>query len=208
MSKKLVAYFSASGVTKSVAERIAKVANADLFEIKPTMPYTNADLDWRDKTSRSSVEMSNPDSRPKIANKLDNMADYDIVLIGFPIWWYVAPTIIDTFVESYDLSGKTIVPFATSGGSGMGKTVDVLSKLSPNAKWQTGKMANGISEKEIKNWVQIVSLADVYTALRAKRIYKPAYSKEEALEIIKKGLCGKFSREYLIAFENYMKKLF
>ena len=153
MSKKLVAYFSASGVTKSVAERIAKVANADLFEIKPTMPYTNADLDWRDKTSRSSVEMSNPDSRPKIANKLDNMADYDIVLIGFPIWWYVAPTIIDTFVESYDLSGKTIVPFATSGGSGMGKTVDVLSKLSPNAKWQTGKMANGISEKEIENWV-------------------------------------------------------
>lgn len=153
MSKKLVAYFSASGVTKSVAERIAKVANADLFEIKPTMPYTNADLDWRDKTSRSSVEMSNPDSRPKIANKLDNMADYDTVLIGFPIWWYVAPTIIDTFVENYDLSGKTIVPFATSGGSGMGKTVDVLSKLSPNAKWQTGKMVNGISEKEIKNWV-------------------------------------------------------
>ena len=90
MSKKLVAYFSASGVTKSVAERIAKVANADLFEIKPTMPYTNADLDWRDKTSRSSVEMSNPDSRPKTANKLDNMADYDTVLIGFPIWWYVA----------------------------------------------------------------------------------------------------------------------
>ena len=128
MSKKLVAYFSASGVTKSVAERIAKVANADLFEIKPTMPYTNADLDWRDKTSRSSVEMSNPDSRPKIANKLDNMADYDTVLIGF-------------------------VPFATSGGSGMGKTVDVLSKLSPNAKWQTGKMVNGISEKEIENWV-------------------------------------------------------
>ena len=153
MSKKLVAYFSASGVTKSVAERIAKVANADLFEIKPTMPYTNADLDWRDKTSRSSVEMSNPDSRPKIANKLDNMADYDTVLIGFPIWWYVAPIIIDTFVENYDLSGKTIVPFATSGGSGMGKTVDVLSKLSPNAKWQTGKMVNGISEKEIKNWV-------------------------------------------------------
>ena len=153
MSKKLVAYFSASGVTKSVAERIAKVANADLFEIKPTMPYTNADLDWRDKTSRSSVEMSNPDSRPKIANKLDNMADYDSVLIGFPIWWYVAPIIIDTFVENYDLSGKTIVPFATSGGSGMGKTVDVLSKLSPNAKWQTGKMVNGISEKETKNWV-------------------------------------------------------
>ena len=117
------------------------------------MPYTNADLDWRDKTSRSSVEMSNPDSRPKIANKLDNMADYDTVLIGFPIWWYVAPTIVNTFLEKFDFSGKKVVPFATSGGSGMGKTVDVLSKLSPNAKWQTGKMVNGISEKEIKNWV-------------------------------------------------------
>ena len=109
MSKKLVAYFSASGVTKSVAERIAKVANADLFEIKPTMPYTNADLDWRDKTSRSSVEMSNPDSRPKIANKLDNMADYDTVLIGFPIWWYVAPTIIDLICSSLKHSSQKII---------------------------------------------------------------------------------------------------
>ena len=158
MSKKLVAYFSASGVTKSVAERIAKVANADLFEIKPTMPYTNADLDWRDKTSRSSVEMSNPDSRPKIANKLDNMADYDTVLIGFPIWWYVAPTIIDTFLESYDFSGKTIIPFATSGGSGMGKTVEVLQALCPTANWKDSKMLNHISNTELQNWLRDLSI--------------------------------------------------
>ena len=153
MSKKLVAYFSASGTTKKVAERLAKAAGADLFEIRPAIPYTSADLNWMDKKSRSSVEMNDPDSRPEIAETIPNMVDYDTVFIGFPIWWYVAPTIIDTFVESYDLSGKTIVPFATSGGSGMGKTVDVLSKLSPNAKWQTGKMANSISEKEIENWV-------------------------------------------------------
>ena len=158
MSKKLVAYFSASGVTKSVAERIAKVANADLFEIKPTTPYTNADLDWRDKTSRSSVEMSNPGSRPKIANKLDNMADYDTVLIGFPIWWYVAPTIIDTFLESYDFSGKTIIPFATSGGSGMGKTVEVLQALCPTANWKDSKMLNHISNTELQNWLRDLSI--------------------------------------------------
>ena len=148
MSKKLVAYFSASGVTKSVAERIAKVANADLFEIKPTMPYTNADLDWRDKTSRSSVEMSNPDSRPKIANKLDNMADYDTVLIGFPIWWYVAPTIVNTFLEKFDFSGKKVVLFATSGGSGFGNTVKELQPSAPNTEIVEGKILNSKSEIE------------------------------------------------------------
>ena len=150
MSKKLVAYFSASGVTKSVAERIAKVANADLFEIKPTMPYTNADLDWRDKTSRSSVEMSNPDSRPKIANKLDNMADYDTVLIGFPIWWYVAPTIVNTFLEKFDFSGKKVVLFATSGGSGFGNTVKELKDSAPGAEIVEGKLLNRSSE--IADW--------------------------------------------------------
>ena len=148
MSKKLVAYFSASGVTKSVAERIAKVANADLFEIKPTIPYTNADLDWRDKTSRSSVEMSNPDSRPKIANKLDNMADYDTVLIGFPIWWYVAPTIVNTFLEKFDFSGKKVVLFATSGGSGFGNTVKELQPSAPNTEIVEGKILNSKSEIE------------------------------------------------------------
>ena len=117
--KKLVAYFSASGVTKAAAERLAKAAGADLFEIKPAVPYTRADLDWMNKKSRSSVEMNNPDSRPEIEARLSNMEDYDTVFLGFPIWWYVAPTIINTFLESYDFAGKTIRPFATSGGSGM-----------------------------------------------------------------------------------------
>ena len=153
MAKKLVAYFSASGTTKKTAEMIAEAGDFDLCEIAPKVPYTKADLNWMDKKSRSSMEMNDKKFRPEIEDKDANIAEYDEIILGFPIWWYVAPTIIDTFVESYDLSGKTIVPFATSGGSGMGKTVDVLSKLSPNAKWQTGKMANGISEKEIENWV-------------------------------------------------------
>lgn len=153
MSKKLVAYFSASGVTKVAAERLAKAADADLFEIKPQTPYTRADLDWTNKKSRSSVEMSNPNSRPEIAEKLSNMDDYDTVFIGFPIWWYVAPTIINTFVESYDFSGKTIIPFATSGGSGMGKTVEVLKPLCPTACWKKGKMLNRVSDQDLQNWV-------------------------------------------------------
>ena len=129
MKRKLVAYFSASGVTKRAAERLAKAAGADLFEIKPAVPYSQADLDWTNKKSRSSVEMGNPDSRPEIAERLENMEEYDTVFLGFPIWWYVAPTIIDTFLESYDFSGKTIVPFATSGGSGFGRTAEVLKPL-------------------------------------------------------------------------------
>ena len=152
MSKKLVAYFSASGVTKAAAERLAKAAKADLFEIKPAVPYTQADLDWTNKKSRSSVEMNNPNSRPEIAEKVSNMGDYDTVLIGFPIWWYVAPTIINTFVESYDFTRKTLVPFATSGGSGMGRTVDELRKLCPNANWKAGKMVNGVSDKTLADW--------------------------------------------------------
>ena len=152
MSKKLVAYFSASGVTKKAAEKLAKSEGADLFEIKPKVPYTKADLNWMDKKSRSTVEMKNPDSRPEIAEKLDNMVDYDTVFVGFPIWWYVAPTIINTFLESYDFSGKTVVPFATSGGSGMGKTVDVLKKTCPAADFADGKMLNRMSDKEIADW--------------------------------------------------------
>ena len=151
--KKLVAYFSASGITRSAAERLAKMAGADLFEIKPVVPYTRADLDWTNKNSRSSVEMNDPDSRPKIAEQLSDMKDYDIIFIGFPIWWYVAPTIINTFVESYDFSGKTLIPFATSGGSGMGKTVEILKTLCPNANWEKGKMFNRVSEAEIKKWL-------------------------------------------------------
>lgn len=149
MSKKLVAYFSASGVTRCYAEKLAKAANADLFEIKPSVPYTSADLNWQNSNSRSSVEMKNPDSRPEIAEKLSDMDSYDTVFVGFPIWWYVAPTIIDTFLESYDFSEKTVIPFATSGGSEMGKTADVLRKVCPDADIHDGKVLNGMSDKEI-----------------------------------------------------------
>ena len=133
MSKKLVAYFSASGVTAKVAERLSESIGADLHEITPKVRYTDADLDWREKTSRSSIEMSNPASRPEIERIRDNMQDYDTIYLGFPIWWYIAPTIINTFLESYDLTGKTIVPFATSGGSGMGKTNELLLPSCPGA---------------------------------------------------------------------------
>ena len=152
MSKKLVAYFSASGTTKEAAKRLAKAAGADLFEIRPAIPYTSADLNWMDKKSRSSVEMNDPDSRPEIAETMPNMADYDTVFIGFPIWWYVAPHIIHTFLESYDFSGKTLVPFATSGGSGMGRTVDELRKLCPNVDWKAGKLVNGVSDQALATW--------------------------------------------------------
>ena len=152
MSKKLVAYFSASGTTKEAAERLAKVAGADLFEIRPVVPYSKADLNWMDKNSRRSVEMNDPDSRPEIAETIPNMADYDTVFIGFPIWWYVAPHMIQTFVESYVFSGKTLVPFATSGGSGMGRTVDELKKLCPNADWKAGKMMSGVSDQALAAW--------------------------------------------------------
>lgn len=158
MSKKLVAYFSASGTTKKAAEHLAKAAGADLFEIKPAVPYSRADLDWTNKKSRSSIEMQNPDSRPAIAEQLPNIEDYDTIFIGFPIWWYVAPTIIDTFVESYDFSGKTIIPFATSGGSGMGKTVEVLQALCPTANWKDSKMLNHISNTELQNWLRDLSI--------------------------------------------------
>ena len=155
--KKLVAYFSATGTTRDAAERLAKAAGADLFEIRPAIPYNSADLNWMDKKSRSSVEMNDPDSRPEIADTVPNMADYDTVFIGFPIWWYVAPHIIHTFVESYDFDRKTLVPFATSGGSGMGKTVDELRKLCPNADWKAGKLMSGISDQALAAWVSMFS---------------------------------------------------
>ena len=125
-NKSLVAYFSASGVTKKVAEKLSDAVGADLFEIKPKVKYTKADLDWMDTKSRSSIEMNDKSFRPTISEKCDNMDKYDVVYVGFPIWWYVAPTIINTFLESYDFSGKTIVLFATSGGSGFGDTVKGL----------------------------------------------------------------------------------
>ncbi len=159
MTKKLVAYFSASGVTEKTAERLASVLNADLFEIKPETPYTEADLDWTNKSSRSSVEMNDPDSRPAIAEKLVNMADYDVVFVGFPIWWYVAPTIINTFIESYDFTDKTIVPFATSGGSGLGNTEKILQKIAgPKAKVTKGKLLNRASEADMLAWAKTLGL--------------------------------------------------
>ena len=133
--------------------------NADLFEIKPEIPYTEADLDWTDKKSRSTIEMKDPNSRPAIAEKLDNMADYDVVFVGFPVWWYVAPTIVDTFIESYDFAGKTIIPFATSGGSNLGNTEKILQNIAgPNAKVTKGKLLNGASEADMRAWVKTLGL--------------------------------------------------
>ena len=154
MSKKLVAYFSASGVTEKMAKTLAEVTGADLFEIQPAVPYTTADLDWMNKKSRSSVEMSNPDSRPEIGNKIPNMGQYDTVVVGFPIWWYVAPTIINTFLESYDFTGKKIATFATSGGSGMGKTDSILKKCAPNADWKEGKRFGSADKNALKAWAE------------------------------------------------------
>ena len=156
MSKKLVAYFSASGITAKVAEDLANAIGADIFEIRPEVPYTKADLNWMDKKSRSTIEMSDPTSRPAIAAKRDNMDEYDTIFVGFPIWWYIAPTIINTFLESYDFSGKTIILFATSGGSGFGKTVDNLKcSVSDSTVIKEGKLLNGRpSVSELQQWVE------------------------------------------------------
>lgn len=156
MSKKLVAYFSASGITAKVAENLADAIGADIFEIQPEVPYTKADLNWMDKKSRSTIEMSDPTSRPAIATKRDNMDEYDTIFVGFPIWWYIAPTIINTFLESYDFSGKTIILFATSGGSGFGKTVDNLKcSVSDSTVIKEGKLLNGRpSVSELQQWVE------------------------------------------------------
>ena len=156
MSKKLVAYFSASGVTAKAAKNLAEAAGADLFEIKPEVPYTQADLDWHDKNSRSSVEMRDSKSRPQIAAGDAKVADYDVIFVGFPIWWYVAPTIINTFLESYDFAGKTIILFATSGGSGFGKAVEGLKdSVADSTVIREGKLLNGNpSVAELKNWVE------------------------------------------------------
>jgi flavodoxin len=160
MSKKLVAYFSASGVTRRVAETLSDAAGADLYEIKPQVPYTKADINWQDKNSRSSVEMADKSSRPAIADKDANIGTYDVVFVGFPIWWYIAPTIINTFLESYDFAGKTIIPFATSGSSGIGNTVVELKlSVADSAKILCGKMLNGRQTKEsLTAWVQSLGL--------------------------------------------------
>lgn len=155
--KTLVAYFSASGVTANVAKLLAEAVGADLFEIKPAVPYTNADLNWMDKKSRSTVEMQDKSSRPAIAAPCSNLADYDTIFVGFPIWWYVAPTIINTFLESGDFSGKKIVLFATSGGSGFGKTVANLKDSASGATIVEGKLLNGTqSVAGLKSWVDSI----------------------------------------------------
>ena len=155
MSKTLVAYFSASGVTAKLAHTLADAVGADLFEIQPEVPYTNADLDWTNKSSRSSVEMNDKAFRPAITGKVEHMEQYDRIFVGFPIWWYVAPTIVKTFLESYDFSGKTVIPFATSGGSGMGRTVDVLKGVCPAARFLPGKrLDSDASAEEVTAWVK------------------------------------------------------
>lgn len=151
--KTLVAYFSASGKTAKVAAKLAKVLDADIFEIRPAEPYTKADLNWMNKKSRSSVEMRNRSSRPRIATVLNNFNEYDTVYVGFPIWWYREPSIIDTFLESYDFTGKTVVPFATSGSSKMGETADNFRRLIPGARVLEGdRLPANISEKELQDW--------------------------------------------------------
>ena len=159
-NKSLVTYFSASGVTEKVAEKLAEATGADIFEIKPEVAYTSADLNWMDKKSRSSVEMNDKSFRPAIAEKCNNISEYDVVYVGFPIWWYVAPTIINTFLESYDFSGKTIVLFATSGGSGFGKTVSELKgSVSDTTVIKEGKVFNsGISKEQLLSWVNSLGL--------------------------------------------------
>ena len=157
--KKLVAYFSASGQTKKLAQTLAEAVGADLYEIVPEQPYTSADLNWNQSSSRSSVEMKDSSSRPAIAGEVENMDQYDTVLVGFPIWWYEAPRIIQTFLERYDFSGKTVAAFATSGGSGMGKTDQILQKSAPGARWKTGKrMSANASQSEVLAWVKSLGL--------------------------------------------------
>lgn len=160
MSKILVAYFSASGQTARLAETIAAAAGGDLFEIKPAQAYTSADLNWNDGRSRSTIEMNDASSRPAVAAKVGNMEQYDTVFVGFPVWWYEAPRIIQTFLESYDFSGKTVIPFATSGGSGMGKTDSILKKSCSSAtNWRTGKrMSSTASRESVKEWIEELNL--------------------------------------------------
>lgn len=157
--KVLVAYFSATNTTEGVAEHIANGLNGDIYEIIPETPYTDADLNYNDNNSRSTVEMNNPNARPAISGSVENMAQYDVVFLGYPIWWYDAPRIISTFMESYDFSGKTIVPFCTSGGSGIGSSASNLEKLTSNAIWLEGRRLNGSdSQEKVMEWVNSLGL--------------------------------------------------
>lgn len=152
-TKTLVAYFSATGVTKGVATQLAEVAGADLYEIAPAQPYTEADLDWRDKQSRSTLEMQDLSSRPSLADTTADLSAYETIYIGFPIWWYTAPTIINTFIETYDLQGKTLIPFATSGGSTIEKACNDLKAAYPNLQWKEGRLLNMATADTLKAWI-------------------------------------------------------
>ena len=154
MSKILVSYFSASGVTKGVAEKIANAVEGDLFEIEPVEKYTDADLNWMDKKSRSTIEMNDRSFRPPVKNKVENLSDYDKVVIGFPVWWYTAPTIINTFIEENDLTGKSIYVFCTSGSSGVDGSLNDLKNTYPNLKFISGKrLKSNVDLEEIKTWL-------------------------------------------------------
>jgi flavodoxin len=161
MGKTLVAYFSCSGVTEQLAKTLASVVDGDFYRIEPAVPYTSADLNWRDSNARSTIEMKDKKSRPAIEGKVDGMEGYDTVFIGFPIWWYVAPTIINTFLESYDFSGKTVIPFATSGSSGMGDTDKWLHpSCSKETKWRPAKRLGGDAKADsLKKWVEELKLS-------------------------------------------------
>ena len=152
--KTLVAYFSATGTTEAVAKDLAEVTGGTLYEIKPEVKYTAADLDWRDKTSRSSVEMQDKDSRPAIVKDLKDADSYDVIYLGFPVWWYTAPTIINTFIEAYGFEGKTVIFFATSGGSNLDKANKDFAAAYPAIKWKAGKTLNGASKDDIQAWVK------------------------------------------------------
>ena len=155
----LVAYFSATGTTAKAAKALANAVGGELYEIKPAVPYTSADLNWMDKGSRSSVEMKDPNSRPALADTDAPVAGHDVIFLGFPVWWYVAPTILNTFLEAYDFTGKTIVLFATSGGSGLGKSAAGLRSSAPGAKIVDGRMLNGhLKEAELKAWAEGLKL--------------------------------------------------
>lgn len=157
--KVLVAYFSATGTTKGVAEHIANGLNADIYEIVPEDPYTDADLNYNDNNSRTTIEMNDPNARPAISGSVENMEQYDIIFVGYPIWWGEAPRIVSTFMESYDFSGKTIVPFCTSGGSGIGSSASNLERLTSGATWLDGRRLNGSdSQDTVMEWVNSLDL--------------------------------------------------
>lgn len=156
--KTLVVYFSATGTTEEAARKIASATGGDIMAIEPAQPYTSADLDWNDRNSRSSVEMNDLKSRPQIKPATKNISDYDVVFIGYPIWWDLAPTVVNTFIENNDLKGKTVVPFATSGGSGIRNSVSRLKSNYPEINWKESKLLNGTSEKAIAKWIESLNL--------------------------------------------------